>query len=76
MPTRNELLEQIDVTTKEIWEKGEHTTIPHHEVIDLGWHGGYKYSIVDGELIYPFAEPLKYLDKRILEKILDVLNEF
>ena len=77
---RREMIEEINRLTKEIWEKAEKETIKTHYtthyVVRLGWHGGYEYYIRDGNLIYPFAEPLKYLSKWALSKILNVLLEY
>ena len=74
------MIAEIDRLTEKIWN--EHKTKiekhPHCKSINLGWHGGYRYSIIEQgkriSLSYPFKEPLKYLTKNILQKILDILS--
>lgn len=75
MTTKQEMIREIDALTKQLWDSRPHIKKEHCEYVDLGWHGGYSYTIINGNLNYPFSEPMHRLSKYGLQKILDALNE-
>ncbi len=80
MATKVQMIEEIRAITKKIWDEKTLNLVKEPKwnskpYIDLGWHGGYQYSIVDGVLHYPFSERMDRLSKYGLQMILNALRE-